>query len=119
MFELPQLPPPPWGVKYSVPGPGNETRRETSDFYSGVIAVLTSRWRVITCRNGIQWILQRREGLHGGAWRGFQYFCSKDALLRTCGGLGLLSSTTKASLEGTLSDNFGKGMTKNVKIHSC
>ena len=74
MFELPQLPPPPRGAKYSVTRLGNETRRETSDFYSGVIAVLTSRWRVITCRNGIQWILQRREGLHGGAWRGFQYF---------------------------------------------
>ena len=119
MLDLQQLAPPPRGVKISVRCPGDDARKETSDFYGSVIAILASRWRVIACRNCIQWILQRREGLHGGAWRGFQYFRSKEALLRTCGGLGLLSSTTKAFLEGTLSENFGKGMTKNVKIHSC
>ena len=118
MLEPHKIAPPPWGVKHSVPSPGNDTHRETSDFYNGVIAVLTSRWRVINCKNGIQWILQRREGLHGGAWRGFQYFRSKEALLRTCGGLGLLSNTTKAFLQETLPENFGEGVTKNVKIQS-
>ena len=68
MFDLPQLHPHPRGVKHRVPGLGNDTRRETSDFYSQVIAVLAPRWRVVTCRNGIQWILQKRtaEPLHEG-----------------------------------------------------
>ena len=93
MFELPQLPPPPRGVKYSVPGLGNETRKETSDFYSGVIAVLTSRWRVVTCRNGIQWILQRRtaEPLHKGIWRGRSYHTTQNSLIEAFAKLELLS----------------------------
>ena len=93
MFELPQLPPPPRGAKYSVTRLGNETRRETSDFYSGVIAVLTSRWRVVTCRNGIQWILQRRtaEPLHKGIWRGRSYHTTQNSLIEACAKLELLS----------------------------
>ena len=93
MFELPQLPPPPRGDKYSVPGLGNETRRETSDFYSGVIAVLTSRCRVVTCRNGIQWILQKRtaEPLHKGIWRGRSYHTTQNSLIEACAKLELLS----------------------------
>ena len=102
MFELPQLPPPPWGVKYSVPGLGNETRKETSDFYSGVIAVLTSRWRVVTCRNGIQWILQRRtaEPLHKGIWRGRSYHTTQNSLIEACAKLELLSDVrARAALD--------------------
>ena len=93
MFELPQLPPPPRGVKYSVPGLGNKTRRETSDFYSRVITVLAPRWRVITCRNGIQWILQRRtaEPLHKGIWRGQSYHTTQNSLIEACAKLELLS----------------------------
>ena len=93
MFELPQLPPPPRGVKYSVPGLGNETRRETSDFYSLVITVLAPRWRVITCRNCIQWILQRRtaEPLHKGIWRGRSYHTTQNSLIEACARLELLS----------------------------
>ena len=81
MFEPHKIGPPPRGDKYSVPGLGNETRRETSDFYSGVIAVLTSRWRVVACRNGIQLILQKRttEPLHKGIWRGRSYHTPKTA----------------------------------------
>ncbi len=92
MFELPQLPPPPRGVKYSVPGLGNETRRETSDFYSLVITVLAPRWRIVTCRNGIQWILQKRtaEPLHKGIWRGRSYHTTQNSLIEACAKLELL-----------------------------
>ena len=93
MLELPQLPPPPRGVKYSVPGLGNETRREISDFYSRVITVLAPRWRVVTCRNGIQWILQKRtaEPLHKGIWRGHSYHTTQNSLIEACAKLELLS----------------------------
>ena len=93
MLEPHKIAPPPRGGKHSVPSPGNNTHRETSDFYRGVIAVLTSRWRVVSCRNGIQWILQKRtaEPLHAGIWRGQSYFTSRDALLEACARRELLS----------------------------
>jgi hypothetical protein len=92
MFELPQLPPPSQGVKYSLPGLGNETRRETCDFYSRVITFLAPRWRVVTCRNGIQWILQKRtaEPLHKGIWRGRSYHIAQNSLIEACAKLELL-----------------------------
>ena len=93
MLEPHKIGPPPRGDKYSVPGLGNETRRETSDFYSGVIAVLTSRWRVVTCRDGIQWIVQKRtaEPLHKGIWRGRSYHTNQNSLIEACAKLELLS----------------------------
>jgi hypothetical protein len=34
--------------------------RETADRYSGFIAQLNPDWRVVECRDRVQWILQRR-----------------------------------------------------------
>ncbi len=42
-------------------------RAEESDAYSDVIATLGPRWRVIACREGLQWILQRHQGKTPGA----------------------------------------------------
>ena len=93
MLDRHQLAPPPRGVKFSVPCPGDNARKETSDFYGSVIAVLASRWRVITCRNGIQWILQKRtaEPLHKGIWRGQSYHTNRNGLIEACARLELLS----------------------------
>jgi len=106
MLDLPQIPPPPRGGKYSVPGPGNDTRKEASDFYESIIAVMASRWRVITCRNGIQWILQRRtaEPLHKGIWRGQSYFTSREALLEACARRELLFDGKARALLEALPD---------------
>ena len=66
----------------------NDTRRqlqETSDECQGVIAWLGFEHRVIVCRDGIQWIAQRRK--KGGAerpWRSLGYFRSREALTRFC-----------------------------------
>ena len=54
MLEPHKIATPPRWVEDSVPKPRNDTHRETSDFYSQVIAVLAPRWRVVTCRNDIQ-----------------------------------------------------------------
>lgn len=46
--------------------------RESADDYHRVVAVLNDRWRVIECRDGIQWVLQRRgspETIRGDDWR--------------------------------------------------
>ena len=58
--------------------------REESDDYQAVVAVLNSRWRVIECRDGIQWIVQRRRGHRDGlpVWRGESFCRTKSALLQ-------------------------------------
>ena len=110
MLEPHKIAPPPRGGKHSVPSPGNNTHRETSDFYKGVIAVLASRWRVVTCRNGIQWILQKRtaEPLHEGIWRGQSYCTSRDALLEACAGRELLSDEKACALLNALPDRISQ-----------
>ena len=40
------------------------SHRESDDDYRDVIALLAPRWRVICCRDGIQWILQKKEASH-------------------------------------------------------
>ena len=57
------------------PKPSSGQKQETADNYAGVIAVLSDRWRVIVCKDGKQWILQRRKK-SGGAerpWRSREY----------------------------------------------
>lgn len=60
--------------------------RETASDYSAVVAVLNDRWRVIACRNRIQWILQRRDASRAGAtrWTGDSYFRTREALIVFC-----------------------------------
>ncbi|MCR9151252.1 MAG: hypothetical protein NXH83_13845 [Rhodobacteraceae bacterium] len=58
---------------------------ETADDYVGTVAQLNATWRVIVCRDGIQWILQRRK--NGGAerpWRSVHYCQTRKALTRLC-----------------------------------
>jgi hypothetical protein len=61
-------------------------RNESSDSYGEVVAVLNRKWRVIRCRNGVQWILQSRDSATAakGVWRGRSYCRTKEALLRDC-----------------------------------
>jgi hypothetical protein len=58
---------------------------ESDGSYARVVAVLNSGWRVIECRHGIQWILQRRnraETVARHVWRGRSYCRTKEALIR-------------------------------------
>jgi hypothetical protein len=58
--------------------------REEDEAYPQIVAVLNMRWRVIVCRHGIQWILQRRAGTRHGRprWDGNSYCQTREALLR-------------------------------------
>ena len=111
MLEPHKIAPAPRGFKHSVASPGNDTRRETSDFYSQVIAVLAPRWRVVTCRNDIQWILQKRtaETLNEGIWRGQSYCTSRDALLEACASRELLSDEKACASFNSLSEKIKVG----------
>ncbi|MEK6216192.1 MAG: hypothetical protein N2B03_03120 [Boseongicola sp.] len=54
------------------------SHREKDEGYHGIVARLNDRWRVITCQDGIQWILQHREP---SRWRN-RCFCMTSAALR-------------------------------------
>lgn len=78
----------------AAPGLPTERRRgrrpKSSDEYTDLVANLNDRWRVIGCRDGVQWILQYRNRRHGAetvakdVWRGRSYCRTKEALIRVC-----------------------------------
>lgn len=63
------------------------SHQEKSDQYARVIA-LGANARVIECRNGLQWIIQRRKGGTQSLWLSLGYCTSKTAVLRLWTGLG-------------------------------
>ena len=78
------------------------SHRERDDNYQGVIVQLAPRWRIIECRDAIQWIIQKRsaEPSHSGEWRGVSYLVSRDALIELSVKRGLLSEPSlRAVLE--------------------
>ena len=75
------------------------SHRERDDGYKGVVAQLAPRWRVIICKDGIQWIVQQKESSHGGPWRGVSYHTNRDGLLRVCGRVGALNNDVLEALE--------------------
>jgi hypothetical protein len=59
--------------------------RETADGYPGFVAQLNPDWRVVACRDRVQWVLQRRgspEKPRRDDWRGRSYCRTRDALIR-------------------------------------
>jgi len=76
--------------------------RERDDNYHDVVAQLDPRWRVIVCKDYLQWIIQKRtaEPLHRGVWRSQSYITSRSSLIRLCASLELLSDPlARARLE--------------------
>jgi hypothetical protein len=76
------------------------SHRERDDNYKGVIVQLDPRWRIIECRDAIQWIIQKRsaEPSHSGEWRGVSYLVSRDALIELSVNRGLLSDPSKRAV---------------------
>jgi hypothetical protein len=67
--------------KSSARHPGSPWHGEESDDYRHVIAVLNHGWRVVTCKNSIQWILQKRRG-EQNRWRSQYFCCTREVLIR-------------------------------------
>ena len=70
------------------------SHRERDDAYTGKIAQFSPRWRLVLCKDQIQWIIQKKESSHRGFWRGKQYLTCKDSVLEASVRLGLLSDPT-------------------------
>ena len=68
------------------------SHREADDGYTATVIQFDARWRIILCKNSIQWIIQKREMYPGGKWKGQRYVTSKIGLLVACGELKLLSN---------------------------
>ena len=67
--------------------------RERDDCYAAVVIHLTQRWRIIVCKDGIQWILQQRSVAppNTGTWAGKSYSTTRSGLITACSDRELLS----------------------------
>ena len=89
----------------SLPQP--PSHRERDDSYAKVIAQLAPRWRVITCKDGLQWILQQRSVPfpNTGTWAGKSYATTRDGLMAACSSRGLLSEPSARQVLEALPSN--------------
>jgi hypothetical protein len=55
---------------------------ESGDTYDRVVVRLNEKWRVVECRAGIQWILQRRKSASNGVGWSSRSFCRTSEALR-------------------------------------
>ena len=67
------------------------SHRERDEAYLGAIVQFSPRWRLILCKDQMQWIIQKKESSRRGDWRGLKYLTCKDSVLKASGSLGLLS----------------------------
>jgi hypothetical protein len=78
------------------------SRMESADDYVGLVVRLNPNWRIIECRDRIQWILQRRGSpkmSRRNDWRGRSYCRTSEALRRcTREYAGAIDSTAAAIL---------------------
>ena len=86
------------------------TPTERSDNYMNTLIELTDRWRVILCKDCIQFIIQRRSVLspNTGTWAGKRYCTTKMALIRDCSELNLISRPETRQLLDHLPDSASK-----------
>jgi hypothetical protein len=61
----------------------NHSHRERDDAYCDVI-LERGNWRVIRCKDGIQWIVQKRApgSSRSDSWRGVSFHLHRDSLVR-------------------------------------
>lgn len=69
-----------------------DVRGEIADAYRAV-AVIDGKMRVVECRDGFQWTLQRREGRR---WRNLSYHRERDVLIVRSGAVGNALATLRA-----------------------
>jgi hypothetical protein len=83
---------------------------ESADDYHGIVIGLSTNHRVITCKDQLQWVLQRRDGeRHGRArWAGVGYFLTRDALLRASRALCTRIYPTAFAALVALPEHFGR-----------
>lgn len=85
------------------------SHRERDDDYWAVVVTFCEKWRVITCRDDLQWVIQRCDGARNGRrrWTGVHYCLTKSALLRLCRTVCGQMDPSAEALLANLPDTFG------------
>ena len=92
MSNLLQSPPPranTLGVaEYMTP-----SHRERDDTYAEVIVECRDNWRIIRCKRGLQWIIQKRSSgrPNRGVFIGKSFHTTRQSLIEACSRLQLLN----------------------------
>ena len=88
----------------------SHSHRERDDSYSKVIIQLASRWRIIECRNALQWIIQHRSSklLNRGHWLGVSYHTSRNKLIEVSTDLNLLSDASMKDVLDSLPETISQ-----------
>ena len=103
-------------LKTSTPTPHQTGRlstshishRERDDAYLGTIVQFSPRWRLILCKDQMQWIIQKKESSRRGDWRAERYLTSRDSLIETCGKRGFLSDPNVDAVLRALPDHVSQ-----------
>ena len=91
MSDLRQSPPPranTLGVaEYITP-----SHRERDDTYSKIVTQCRDNWRIIRCKRGLQWIIQKRSTRRSnrGVFIGKSFHTTRQSLIEACSRLQLL-----------------------------
>lgn len=87
--------------------PQPPSHRERDETYWGVIVALSDRWRVIICKDEIQFILQKRSVAppNTGTWAGKTYSTTRNGLIAACSSHGLLSEPSARQVLEALPSN--------------
>ena len=88
----------------------SHSHRERDENYSKVIIQLAPRWRIIECRNALQWVIQHRSAkpLNRGYWLGMSYITSRNKLIEGSTGLNLLSDVSMKDVLAGLTETISK-----------
>ena len=91
-----------------------QSHRERDDSYSKVIIHPALRWRIIECRNALQWIIQHRSAkpLNRGYWLGVSYLTSRNKLIEVSTGLNLLSDASMSDKLSKLPNHINQSLKK-------
>jgi len=94
----PRNTPPPHSPSMGVASQNKVIRRESADNYSWVLIEFFADCRLILCKHGRQWVVQRRSARtpNKGVWVGRKHVTSKTALLVVCSALDLIRDTSVA-----------------------
>ncbi|SDY20597.1 hypothetical protein LentiSH36_00726 [Lentibacter algarum] len=101
--------PPTTSQKSGSGSPLHPSNRERDDYYANVVLQFSPRWRIITCKHGMQWILQKRSVAppNTGTWAGKSYATTRGGLMAACSGRGLLFEPSVMTILSVLPDRIG------------
>ena len=84
--------PPPLANTLGVAGDTNHSRLERDESYFQIVVHCRDNWRIIRCKRGLQWIIQKRSTgkPNRGVFIGKSFHTTRQSLIEACSRLQLL-----------------------------